>query len=150
MSNYVTRATELFLQGYNCCQSVAGAFAAEMGMELDTVLRLSSSFGGGFARTRSLCGTISAMGMVLGVCFGGVEPNDRGAQYKLVRELTDRFTEKYGTLVCGELLKNVPNLTSDPMPDGRTPEYYKARPCLRFVQEAALLTEERLRQGGKL
>ena len=36
------RAYELFLQGYNCAQAVAGAFADEMGLPLEVAARMAS------------------------------------------------------------------------------------------------------------
>ena len=40
------RAKALFQQGYNCAQSVAVAFAPEMGLSEETAARLASAFGG--------------------------------------------------------------------------------------------------------
>ena len=36
----------LFLEGYNCAQSVVLAFADEMGIPKETAARIASSFGG--------------------------------------------------------------------------------------------------------
>ena len=41
------KAYELFMAGYNCSQSVFAAFCDVTGVDEDTALRLSSSFGGG-------------------------------------------------------------------------------------------------------
>ena len=54
----IARARELFLSGYNCAQSVAAAFAPEMGMSETDVLRLSSGFGGGMG-TANVCGAVT-------------------------------------------------------------------------------------------
>ncbi len=64
------KAKELFLEGYNCCQAVAGAFAEEMGMDFKTVVKMVSSFGGGMGRLREVCGTVSGMFFVTGVLYG--------------------------------------------------------------------------------
>ena len=40
----------LFLEGYNCAQSVVLAFADEMGIPKETAARIASSFGGGLGR----------------------------------------------------------------------------------------------------
>lgn len=52
MTNRRQAAVDLFMQGYNCAQSLAGAFADVTGLDRDTVLRLASSFGGGMGRLR--------------------------------------------------------------------------------------------------
>lgn len=46
MSIYGDRAYAAFFKGYNCCQSVAVAFAAEMGMTEKQALQISAGFGG--------------------------------------------------------------------------------------------------------
>ena len=45
-------AKELFKKGYNCAQSVVGAFAEELEMDFNTLMVTSSSFGGGMGRLR--------------------------------------------------------------------------------------------------
>ena len=55
------RAKTLFQQGYNCAQSVAVAFAPEMGLSEETAARLASAFGGGMGRMREVCGAVSGM-----------------------------------------------------------------------------------------
>ena len=45
-------AKSYFKEGYNCTQSVALAFAEEIGIEKTRLLRMASSFGGGMGRMR--------------------------------------------------------------------------------------------------
>jgi len=40
-------AVDLFEQGYNCAQSVVGAWLDQTEMDSDQAMRLASSFGGG-------------------------------------------------------------------------------------------------------
>ena len=61
MSEKAQRAKALFLEGYNCAQAVAGAFAPEMGLSVDAAARLASGFGGGMGRMREVCGAVSGM-----------------------------------------------------------------------------------------
>ena len=135
-------AAELFMQGYNCAQSVCGAFADELGISRETLLAAGAAFGGGFARTRNLCGAVSAIGLVISLAEGKSMPDDRGDVYRTVRAYTDRFASRFGSLNCGELLKNVGGITRTPDPDPRCEEYYAKRPCAAFVAEAAALLEE--------
>ena len=60
-------AREKFLQGYTCAQAVFCAFAPEMGVDEQTALALTSSFGGGMGKLRLVCGALSGAFMVLGV-----------------------------------------------------------------------------------
>ena len=64
------RAMGFFLDGYNCTQAVVLAFADLIGMDEKTLLRMSSSFGGGMGRLREVCGAVSGMFLVAGFLYG--------------------------------------------------------------------------------
>ena len=97
-------------------------------------------------RLREVCGTVSGALLVLGILRGYDDPKDPAAKpghYKLVQEYARRFKEKNGTIVCRELLKDVP-VTPGEVPEPRTEEFYKRRPCLRLAKEAAAILDELL------
>ena len=50
MESHGQRAKAYFLEGYNCAQSVLLAFTDELGLDRDTALLLTASFGGGMGR----------------------------------------------------------------------------------------------------
>ena len=142
--NHAEEAKRLFLAGYNCAQAVFCAFRDLTGMELDAAARLSSSFGGGMGRLREVCGTVSGALLALGVLRGyddPKEPEQKKAHYALVQEFARRFQEKNETIICRELLKNVP-VTPGGTPEERTPDFYARRPCLRLVCDAAEILDE--------
>ena len=139
-------ARRLFLEGYNCSQAVFCAFCDLTGLDMDTAACIASSFGGGMGRLREVCGTVSGALLVLGMLRGYSDPGDRDAKaahYRLVQEYARRFREKNGTIICRELLRDVPVAPGD-IPEERTPEYYARRPCLRLAGEAALILDELL------
>ncbi len=139
-------ARRLFMTGYNCAQAVFCAFRDETGMDLDAAARLSSSFGGGMGRLREVCGTVSGALLALGILRGYADPRDpeaKKAHYALVQEYAKRFRERNGSIVCRELLKNVP-VKPGGEPEERTPEFYLRRPCLRLAGEAAEILDEML------
>lgn len=148
MGKRADRATEYFSMGYNCSQAVAMAFADKTGLTVEEIKNASSAFGAGFARTRNICGAVSAIGIVIGLNqnlkeVDSLDPEqDKKDIYKIVRSLTDRFENNNGTIVCGELLKDIKNITKDYVPEKRDEEYYRKRPCTKFVRESALLLEE--------
>ena len=129
------RAMQLFAEGYNCAQSVVGAWADYYGLDLDTALRISSSFGGGIGRMRLTCGAASGMFMLAGLETGTTDPKDReakGHNYQVVQQLAEEFRKEMGSITCGELLGlNKSEGTS--VPDERTSEYYRKRPCKEIV-----------------
>ncbi len=69
-TDHAKLAEELFLQGYNCSQSVFGAFSDVMGLPLPVCLRVACSHGGGIGRLREFCGALSGAEMVLGMLYG--------------------------------------------------------------------------------
>ena len=119
-------------------------------MTLDEAARLSSSFGGGMGRLREVCGGVSGALLALGAICGYDIPGDdevKKNHYQLVQKYARRFREKNGTIVCRELLKDVP-VTPGDIPEARTPEFYERRPCLRLVGEAAAILDEMLNEMG--
>ena len=139
-------AKQLFLKGYNCAQAVFCAFCDETGLDIDTAARMASSFGAGMGRLREVCGTVSGALLALGILRGYDDPADplaKKAHYQLVQEYARRFREKNGTIICRELLKDVP-VTPGDTPEPRTQEFYARRPCLRLAGEAAAILDEML------
>lgn len=129
-------AAELFMKGYNCAQAIAVAYCDLTGLEPDFAARLSSSFGGGMGRLREVCGAVSGMFMVAGILYGYDDPKndaDKKNHYALIQELAAAFKEKTGSLICRELVGNLP---TDPNPTPRTAEFYKVRPCAYLVKTA--------------
>lgn len=145
--DHTAKARDLFVEGYNCAQAVVGAFADELGMTQRQAVRLASSFGGGMGGMRETCGAVTGMLMVAGLLFGYDSPKDdagKKAHYAHVRALAEDFRAQHETLVCRELLAALPGkLAQDPLP--RTPEYYKVRPCIRFVETAAGILEQEMK-----
>ena len=142
------QAQEFFKKGYNCSQSVFATFCQDFGIDLETGLKLSSSFGGGMGGLRQVCGAVTAMFMIAGLKYGYINSNDinlKNKHYKLIQNLAKEFTDKFGSIICKELLLSNANIKKDvSMPEQRTPQYYKVRPCERFVVYATELTEKTL------
>ena len=144
MNVYGTKAKELFLQGYNCAQAVVGAFAEDFNVDKDTLIMLASPFGGGMGRMREICGAFSGMLTVAGLKYGYADPKaheEKTELYKFVQTLAAEFKAANGkdTLLCRELL----NTAADTyVPEKRTEEYYKKRPCADIAATAAHIIGE--------
>ena len=148
MSERSEKAKELFKQGYNCSQAVLGVFCEELGLDFDTAMKISSSFGGGMGRMREVCGTVSGMFMAAGLMYGPSDnenPSAKGEHYKRIQELAARFKEMNGSIICRELLQGVETSTS-PTPSERTETYYKKRPCIDLVGDAVEIFEKYLEE----
>lgn len=149
--NHAEEARRLFLAGYNCAQAVFCAFCDETGLGLDAAARLASSFGGGMGRMREVCGAVSGALMALGMLRGYADPQDPEAKkehYRLVQEFARRFRERRGSIICRELLQNVPTAPGG-APEERTPAFYAHRPCLGLVTDAAAILEDMLKESPR-
>ncbi len=147
MSDKTEKAKELFKQGYNCSQAVFGVFCEEMGLNFETAMKIASSFGGGMGRMREVCGTVSGMFMAAGLAFASATDSaaEKGAHYKRIQELAQKFKEKNGSIICRELLQGVETSTT-PTPSERTEAYYKKRPCIELVGDAVEILEEYMKE----
>ena len=147
MEERIEKAVELFKEGYNCSQSVVAAFADMYGFTPEQALKVSASFGGGIGRMRQTCGAACGLFMLAGLetgCTDGKDRDGKEGNYKLVQSLAAEFEKRNGSLICAQLLgleKNAPTPTT---PEARTNEYYKKRPCVKMVEEAARIWVEYL------
>lgn len=96
----------LFLQGIDCGQVVAGAFAEELGMDRDLLRKVSACFGGGMLCGQT-CGAVTGALMVVGLRYGHSREGD-SAQKQLMMQKTAQFkalfAEKYSSDICRDLL----------------------------------------------
>lgn len=146
MKSRVEQATATFEEGYTCAQSVFSTYADLFGMDRETALKLSSPMGGGIGRMREVCGAVSAMALLAGLKEGNTDPaNEEGKEkiYLLTRQMSEKFREQFGTIVCRELL-GIEGMEESAKPSVRTQQYYQERPCLQLIAAAAKIIEEML------
>ena len=139
-----------FMKGYNCSQSIVLAFADLLDIDEKSLLKMSSSFGGGMGRLREVCGSVSGMFMVAGLLYGYDGPETgqvKADHYARIQELAHRFEEQHGSIVCRELLGL--NVRHDVLvPEARTTEYYKKRPCPEIIGDAAEILEQFIKENS--
>ena len=143
------KAMQSFLDGYNCSQCMILAFEdvirEHSDIDIEMALKIASPFGGGMGRLREVCGAVSGMFMVAGLLKGYVTEDGKekkDAHYTLIQELAKEFTDIHGTYICKNLLGSLGKSTS-PVSDPRTAEYYKVRPCVKFVITASEILDKR-------
>lgn len=150
MSVHQDLAEALFLEGYNCAQAVFAAFCDRTGLPFQQALKISAPLGGGFARLREVCGAVSGMCLALGALKGYDDPGEHAEKARLYSEtqkLIKRFETENGALLCRDLLSGS-HPTPGPVPQLRTAEYYRDRPCARLVGSAARILDEYLEECG--
>ncbi len=132
-----------FKKGYNCAQSVILAFCPHYGLDEQTALKLSLGFGAGMGRLREVCGAVSAAFMVMGLEYGGRVTKAR--MYELQQIFAQKWKDANGSIICRDLL-NLQEGKSSFVPEERTKEYYKKRPCAELVAFTADLLEDFISQ----
>jgi C_GCAxxG_C_C family probable redox protein len=147
--SYKQRAMKLFREGYNCSQSVFGAFFDEYDLDIEQALRLSSSFGGGMGRLREVCGAVTGMFMVAGLKYGYSNPDDdigKTEHYTRIQFLAKEFYNQNDSIICRELLGLDEGIDS-PVPEKRSDTYYETRPCEELIGRAAEIMEKYIKNN---
>jgi C_GCAxxG_C_C family probable redox protein len=136
-------AAALFTAGYSCSQAVCAAFAEDFGIDRDTALRLSCSFGGGMAHSGNTCGAVTGALMVIGMKYGRTDVGDLAAKektYAVANAFITEFLRRNHATGCTELigldLSDPKNLVL-----AREKDLFHTR-CSRYVRDAAEILEK--------
>lgn len=92
--------------GYNCAQAVACTYCDLVGMDEDTMFRLTEALGAGMGGMEGTCGAVSGACVLAGMkaSTGNLEkPDSKGASYRLSREIVKQFKEQNSSVTCKEL-----------------------------------------------
>lgn len=99
-------AISLHNRKYNCCQSVACAFADEAGIDPQLLFRAAEGFGLGMGCMQCTCGALSGAILLAGLMNsdGDLEnPATKTSTYQFCKRLVTAFEQKAGSTVCKEL-----------------------------------------------
>ncbi len=140
---HAEKAVSIFKEGYNCAQSVFAAFSDVTNIDYKTALRLSQGLGGGVARMREVCGTVTGAALVIGCLYGSETPDIEEKQklYERVREVAAAYKANTGSIICREILGEAKTDKFLP-PEARSDEYYQKRPCARLVYMTAEILDD--------
>jgi C_GCAxxG_C_C family probable redox protein len=136
------KAAKLFLEGYNCSQSVLLAMFEHWGGKSELVPKIGTGFGGGIGRCGSVCGALTGGIMALGIKYGTNEPSAerRLPAYEISRKFLEQFKKRNRGIFCKELIGYT---LSNP------DEYEKARKenvfqkkCVEYVKNAVTVLLE--------
>lgn len=148
----IEKAHANFLAGYNCSQSVVGAFADLYGLTPCQAFRMSASFGGGMGRMHLTCGAACGMFLLAGLETGTDNPKDSAAKarnYAVVRRLAGRFKEENGSIVCAELL-GLTKKEENGSNGKKSASLHRKRPCDELVRCAAKIYADFLESQQQL
>jgi C_GCAxxG_C_C family probable redox protein len=141
-------ALDHFEKNFNCAQSVLSAYAQEVGLDMDTAMKLASPFGGGMGRMGLVCGAVSAAFMVLGSQLGFTDPAQPDARdriYSRVRQFAREFSNRHGSIMCRELI-GYDLSTPDGLAAAQASGVLKTK-CKDIILDAIALIEE-IRSAG--
>lgn len=144
MSERGDKAKSLFESGYNCAQATLIAFSDITGLSEETSAMIASGFGGGMGRMREVCGAVSGMIMAANMIYGYSDPKEfeeKKQNYAVIQHLAEEFRKENGSIICRELL-GLDKPEGTHIPEKRTDEYYKKRPCGEIVKTAAEILEK--------
>ena len=132
-------AFNLFNTGLACSQAVTLSFKDELNIDENTLKNLSLGFGGGLARQRLVCGAVSGMVMVISTMVANGKT--KAEVYKIIQDACKDFSDVTGSIICAELLGQSPKQNTG-VPEERTAEYYKKRPCGELCKIAADIADK--------
>lgn len=139
-------ASERFLNGCACSQAVFVTCGESCGVPEEMALRIAAGFAGGM-KTGSTCGAVTGAIMAIGMLYGTEEcatVAGRAEVYEAVKEFSERFAERYGSLLCKELL-GCDTSTPEGRQRAKDLNLFKTR-CVCLVEGAVTLLEEMARK----
>jgi C_GCAxxG_C_C family probable redox protein len=147
MSDNSDAAVNMFMEGYNCAQSVLAGCGRDYGLPRDTAVKVAQAFGGGVARTGNLCGAVTGALMVIGLKRAVKDPKDaeaRDAAYRLAKEFIARFQARHGATLCRDLLGC--DLSTDEGLRHAHETGLTRTTCPKFIRDAVAILEDLLRE----
>jgi len=133
------KAASRFLGGFHCAESILLTLAEHYGVSSSLIPKIATPFGGGIARSASICGCVTGALMGIGMKYGRTKTtDDRRRAYSLATNFMAAFEKRFGSLICYELIGC----------DFRTPEGHKRfeqlkeSRCANFVRGAVEIVLE--------
>ncbi len=105
------KCTMHFESGYNCCETVVLAFSELLNVNCCEVIpRIATPFGGGIHGRNHMCGALLGAVMAVGLKHGrNTKDGDREASSEKAGRIVEKFTRKYGSANCIDIIGYDPN-----------------------------------------
>ena len=98
METRVDKVAEKHKSGYNCAQAVACAYCDLVGIDEETMFRMTEGLGLGMGGMEGTCGAVTAACVIAGAKNSTVEmggPGSKGATYKISKEIVRKMQPAY-------------------------------------------------------
>lgn len=129
-----TRVEETIMRhkkGYNCAQAVACTYCDIVGVDEETMFKMTEALGLGMGGMEGTCGAVSGACVLAGMkrSTGKLEqPDSKAESYKLSKEIVKQFEKQNKSVVC-KTLKGIET--------GKV-----LRSCSDCIKDAAAITEQ--------
>lgn len=93
-------------RGYNCAQSVSCAFCEELGINEETMFRITEGLGLGMGSMDGTCGATGATAILSGLKNSTAHlehPDSKALSYRMTKRCMDAFKEQNGSVICRDL-----------------------------------------------
>jgi len=141
------KSVELFLEGYNCAQSIVTAFGSELGLKEKDALKLATGLGAGINYQGQTCGAVVGSYIILGLRYGIDQARDQEGKARLrmiLNKFSEEFTNEYKSLNCKDILgKDVSK--DDELEELRKNNVFREL-CPRVVKTASNIVEKLLKE----
>jgi len=136
----ITKALHYFnTEGWNCAESVYMAIFKEY-YNVDVTPKTVTAFGGGIARTDSVCGAVNVAIMGVSQKYGRTNPKQPFVKtQRPVFQFLNQIVDEYGTIQCNHLKKTQLNTLEN---IGKSEDENLCTPLIKKIIEAFLQTVE--------
>ncbi|MDO4337233.1 MAG: C-GCAxxG-C-C family protein [Eubacteriales bacterium] len=106
MESRVEKTIEKHDKGYNCAQAVACTYCDLVGIDEETMFKLTEALGAGMGNMEGTCGAVSGACVLAGMKRSSgnlAAPDSKGKSYKLSKAILNEFKGQNGSVICKEL-----------------------------------------------
>ncbi len=132
----------------SCCTGVLGAWAPELGLEIEQVAGLGRGMAGGIGGLGQVCGAVSGAILAIGLKTSNAgNLHDMPAAFETmaaVREFVARFEERHSSIQCRDLMGHdisTQEKSAAAMQAGAFGD------CPQFIESAVAILDEMIRTG---
>ncbi|MBN1182915.1 MAG: C_GCAxxG_C_C family protein [Bacteroidales bacterium] len=147
MTDKPTKSVGYFKNRFNCSQSVFATFAEDLGIDVDSALKIACGLGAGIGRMQKTCGAVTGAILALGLKYGkGLHDDEskKAKAYLMAMKFIEEFTALHKSTECLELIGH----------DMKTEVGMKAidennlfvNVCAKLVKDATTITEKLLKE----
>lgn len=106
MKTRVSETIERHDKGYNCAQAVACTYCDLVGVDEETMFKMTEALGLGMGGMNGTCGAVTGACVLAGMkrSTGNLKkPDSKAESYKLSKEILKEFSDQNRSVICREL-----------------------------------------------